>query len=278
MSSEIKPLRPWRSRLHEIIFEADTPTGRAFDVLVIISILGSILAVMLESISGVAARYGPQLRALEWGFTILFTMEYLLRLIAVGKPAAYARSFFGVVDLLAVLPTYLSLLIPGSQALLVIRVIRVLRVFRVLKLVQFVKEATTLSAALRASMRKILVFLLAVLTMVVIMGSLMYIVEGEEHGFTSIPKSVYWAIVTLTTVGFGDITPQTPLGQFLSTIVMIMGYGIIAVPTGIVSVEMANAFREVSSQACQQCSAEGHPPGAKYCKDCGAELNPQEEG
>jgi voltage-gated potassium channel len=209
----------------------------------------------------------------EWFFTILFTIEYLLRLVSVGRPLAYATSFFGVVDLLAILPTYLSILIPGAQYLLVIRILRVLRIFRILKLVQYLGEARMLTQALRASRRKITVFLFVVLTLVTIFGSLIYLIEDPKDGFTSIPKSIYWSIVTLTTVGYGDMSPQTGLGQLLSALIMIIGYGIIAVPTGIVTVELAQAFkRQISTQACPECSAEGHDIDAKFCKYCGSGL------
>ena len=262
-----------KARLHEIIFEADTPAGKAFDVALLVLIVLSVIAVMLETVATVRAQYGTVLRAFEWLVTVLFTIEYLLRLYCVGTPARYARSFFGIVDLMAIVPTYLSLIIPGAQSLLVIRALRLLRVFRVLKLVHFVGEASELWAAMRASARKIIVFVGAVLTIVVIVGSLMYIVEGEAHGFTSIPVSIYWAIVTMTTVGYGDIAPQTPLGKILASAIMIMGYGIIAVPTGIVSVELAGvARRKVTTQACPDCGAEGHDGDAVHCKFCGAKL------
>ncbi len=262
-----------RFRLHEIIFEADTSAGRVFDVLLIISILASVLVVMLDSVRPINNQYGHQLYLLEWFFTILFSIEYILRLFAVGRPLNYARSFFGVIDLLAVMPTYLSLLFPGSQYFLVIRILRVLRIFRVLKLVQYVSEARYLMRSLRASLHKIIVFLFTVLTLVIIFGSVMYVVEGEAHGFTSIPRSIYWAIVTLTTVGYGDISPQTSLGQAIAAVIMILGYSIIAVPTGIITAEMSrNRDEIISTQACLQCSAEGHDPDAKYCKYCGARL------
>jgi voltage-gated potassium channel len=263
----------FRSRLHEIIFEADTPAGKAFDVALLILIILSVIAVMLESTSTIAARYGTWLRAFEWVVTIIFTIEYLLRLYSAGNPLRYARSFFGIVDLLAILPSYLSIFIPGAQSLLVIRALRLLRVFRVLKLAHFVGEASELRAALRASARKIIVFIGAVLTIVVIVGSMMYLIEGESNGFTSIPVSIYWAIVTMTTVGYGDIAPQTPLGKILASVIMIMGYGIIAVPTGIVSVELAGVTRKkITTQACPQCGAEGHDTDAVHCKYCGETL------
>jgi voltage-gated potassium channel len=262
-----------RSRLHEIIFEADTPAGKAFDVSLLVLIVLSVVAVMLESVSSIQAEYGQYLRIFEWVVTILFTIEYILRLYCVGSPWAYARSFFGVIDLLAILPTFLSLVLPGAQSLLVIRGLRLLRVFRVLKLVHFVGEARMLRAAMRASARKIIVFIGFVLTAVVIVGSAMYLIEGEDSGFRNIPESIYWCIVTMTTVGYGDIAPQTPLGKVLASAIMIMGYGIIAVPTGIVTVEVAGAARrEISTQACPHCSAEGHDADAVYCKYCGSGL------
>jgi len=263
----------WRYRLHEVIFEADTPAGKGFDVALLVAIVLSVAAVLLESVAAVRASYGPQLRAVEWTFTLLFTAEYALRLASVGRPLRYAASFFGVVDLLAIVPTYLSLIVAGTQSLIVIRALRLLRVFRVLKLAHFVGEARMLHAALRASSRKIVVFLGGVLTIVLIVGSLMYLIEGPRNGFTNIPESVYWTIVTMTTVGYGDIAPQTVLGRFLASVVMILGYGIIAVPTGIVTVEMAGSFkRAVSTQACLECGGEGHASDARFCKHCGAAL------
>ncbi len=263
----------WRRKLHEVIFEADTPMGRRFDIVLIVFIGLSVAAVMLDSVQPVRAQYGQWLMYAEWFFTILFTFEYLLRLFAVTRPMLYARSFFGVVDLLAILPTYISLLYPGGQYLLVIRLLRILRVFRVLKLVQYVGESRILVQALRASRRKITIFIFTVLTLVTILGSLMYLIEGEGNGFTSIPKSIYWAIVTLTTVGYGDITPQTVLGQLLSVVIMIMGYGIIAVPTGIVTVEMSQVFKSRGAiRACRGCSADKHDEDAVHCKYCGKQL------
>ena len=263
-----------RARLHEIIFEADSRAGRIFDLALIWLILLSVATVILESISRVRAQYGDLLYALEWLFTILFTIEYLLRLLSVRHPFRYATSFFGVVDLLAIIPTYLSIFVPGSQYLLVIRILRLLRVFRLLKLSEYVAEADTLRLALRASRRKISVFISAVVLLVVIIGALMYVVEGEAHGFTSIPTSIYWAVVTLTTVGYGDLSPRTSLGQILASIVMVIGYGIIAVPTGIVTVELAQAARQLkmSRQSCPSCAAEGHDLDALFCKYCGAKL------
>ena len=274
MNDSIISKRQWRYRLYKVIFEADTPGGKAFDVALLVCITLSIFAVILESVTQIRNDYGTVLRALEWLFTILFTVEYILRLICVGRPIRYAFSFYGLVDLLAVAPTYLSVVISGTQSLIVIRALRLLRVFRVLKLAHFVGEAKVLRAALRASIRKIIVFLGTVLILVLIIGALMYLVEGEETGFTSIPQSIYWAVVTLTTVGYGDVAPQTVLGKFLASIVMIIGYGIIAVPTGIVTVELSAARKAtLTTKACAECSAEGHDPDARFCKDCGAELS-----
>ena len=262
-----------RHRLHEIIFEADTPGGRLFDVALIGTILLSVVLVMLDSVSAIRAAWGGFLYAAEWMFTLLFTIEYALRLYCVGRPLKYATSFFGIVDLLAILPTYFSMLLPGSQYLLVIRILRVLRIFRVFKLVQYLGEASLLIQALRASRRKITVFLFTVLTLVCIFGSMMYLIEGASSGFTSIPRSIYWAIVTLTTVGYGDISPQTSTGQLIASVIMIIGYSILAVPTGIVTVEMSQAFKKnITTQACPDCSREGHDHDAQYCKYCGSAL------
>ena len=274
---DVKPAKGnaagWRHRLHEIVFEADTPAGKRFDLLLLGVIGLSVVAVCLESVRDLRLRYGTQLRVAEWIFTILFTIEYLIRLAAVRRPARFAVSFFGIVDLLAILPTYLSVIVPGAQSLLVIRALRLLRVFRVLKLTHFVGEARMLGAAIRGSMRKVIVFLGAVLTVVLIAGAVMYVVEGEAHGFTSIPMAVYWAVVTMTTVGFGDVVPETVLGRFIASLLMIMGYGLIAVPTGIVTVEISGAVRNATNtQACPSCGLEGHANDATYCKYCGAKL------
>lgn len=272
-TSKNKADRGWREVLFEVIFEADTPAGKWFDIVLIACILLSVATVMLDSVSEIAAEHGPLLQGIEWFFTILFTVEYVLRLLCVGRPARYAVSFFGVVDLLAILPTYISPLLPSSRYLSVVRVLRVLRIFRVLKLGHHTKEASVLRKALYASRRKILVFFSVVLTLVVIIGSLIYVIEGQKGDFTSIPRSVYWAVVTLTTVGYGDISPQTAAGQFLAAIVMILGYSIIAVPTGIVTAELSRALPAgLSGQACPSCSAEGHDRDARHCKFCGAKL------
>jgi voltage-gated potassium channel len=269
-----KPGHGIRGRLHEIIFEADTRAGRGFDVSLIIIILASVAVVMLESIAAVRREYGHLLLIAEWVFTVLFTIEYVLRLWTVRSPLRYATSFYGVIDLVSVIPTYLSLLLPGAQSLLVLRSLRLLRIFRIFKLAHYTFEAQTLTQALRASRRKIIVFLAAISTLVLIAGALMYVIEGEKNGFTSIPASVYWAIVTMTTVGFGDITPKTPLGQIVASMMMIVGYGIIAVPTGIVSVELARAATlPINTQACPHCGRQGHDLDAVHCKFCGARLH-----
>ncbi|MEZ6196019.1 MAG: ion transporter [Planctomycetota bacterium] len=262
----------WRHQLHEVIFEADTPAGKAFDVLLILSIVGSVLAVVLESVASIRSEHGPLLYRVEWFFTALFGIEYVLRLLAVRRPLAYATSFYGIIDLLAILPTFASLLVPGSQSLLSIRILRLLRVFRVFKLSHYLGEANQLARALSASRRKIAVFLFTVLMLTVIVGSAMYVIEGEPGGFKDIPTSIYWTIVTMTTVGYGDIAPQTALGKSLASAVMILGYGIIAVPTGIVGVEMTRVARGVSGQACPACGVEGHDIDARFCRICGQRL------
>ncbi|MDF1799933.1 MAG: ion transporter [Planctomycetota bacterium] len=267
----------WRSRLHRIIFESDSPSGKGFDVALIVAIFVSIVVVMLESVKSLSDSHATLLRLAEWGFTALFTIEYVLRLLCVSKPLRYARSFFGIVDLLAILPTYISLLVPGTQALLVIRTLRILRIFRVLKLVKHVRAAENLMQALRGSRRKIEVFLYAVFSLVVIFGSMMYLIEGPENGFTSIPKGIYWAVVTMTTVGYGDLSPQSPLGQTVASVIMILGYGIIAVPTGIVSAEMAllkpvSKPGAVSGQACPACGGGAHALDAAFCRLCGSKM------
>jgi voltage-gated potassium channel len=266
-----------RTRLRIIIFEADTPSGKAFDVALLCAIVLSVFTVMLESVSSVADAYGAELRLAEWIFTLLFTAEYVLRLYCVERPWRYARSFFGIVDLLAILPTYLSLLIPGSQSLLVIRALRLLRIFRVFKLARFLREANMLVTALRTGSRKVIVFLGTVLVLIAILGSAMYIIEGEEHGFDSIPLAMYWAAATMTTVGYGDLVPRTPLGRFLSTLVMVIGYSIIAIPTGIMTSEIIAAGQKpVTTKHCPECLTEGHETNARFCKDCAAPLPKRE--
>lgn len=269
-----KPPHGWRRAVYEIIFESDTPAGEAFDILLIAGILLNVVVVMLDSVASVHAAYGRLLHALAWLFTILFTVEYVLRLWCVNRPIRYALSFYGIVDFVAIFPAYVGLLFFGTLSLSVVRVLRVLRIFRVLRLPHFTREAASLSASLYASRRKIAVFLLTVLTLVVIIGALMYMIESEGSGFTSIPVSVYWAIVTLTTVGYGDISPQTSLGQFLASIVMILGYSIIAIPTGIVTVDWAqnHSRRPAGSGACPGCRRAGHDDDARFCKNCGTRL------
>lgn len=264
----------YQNKAHEIVFEADTPAGRFFDMSLITAIVLSVIVVMLDSVQSLNDTYGAIFHALEWFFTILFTVEYVLRLSCVRSPLRYMRSVLGIVDLLALLPTYVSLIVPGSHYLLVVRLLRVLRIFRVLKVAQYIGEAELLMDALHNSRRKIFIFLFTVLTLATVAGSLMYVVEGAESGFTSIPTSIYWAIVTLTTVGYGDISPVTPLGQFIATCIMLMGYGIIAVPTGIMSVEIARATerREMVVQACRSCGGHCYHRDAKYCMHCGVPL------
>ena len=271
-----RPEHGWRARMHEIIFGIDTPAGRRFDIALVITVVLSIVVVILESVPVVRQRHAAVMHALEWGFTLLFTVEYVARLACVRRPLRYASSFYGIVDLLSVLPTYISLLVPGSGALLDIRVLRLLRVFRIFKLTLYLEEYTRLGHALAASRRKILVFLSVVVMAIVVFGTLMYVVEGPEHGYTSIPVAMYWAAVTLTTVGYGDITPHTPFGKLIASFMMLLGWGILAVPTGIVTAEMtAQHFRSragAGERDCASCGSGGHDARARYCKDCGAEL------
>lgn len=264
----------FKERTHEIIFETGTRAGRIFDITLIIMIVTSVAVVMLDSVASVREAHGPLLYGIEWFFTIAFTIEYILRLYSVGKPMRYATSFYGIVDLLAILPTYIGLFVGGTHYLVVIRDLRMLRIFRVLKVTKYLREMELLRRALLASRGRIMVFIFAVLLIAIIAGSLMYVVEGPEHGYTSIPKGVYWAIVTMTTVGYGDISPDTPLGQLLATGLMILGYGIIAVPTGIVTAEMTKIVNDPVLQSCPACAKESYQPGAIYCAHCAAELNP----
>lgn len=262
-----------KERLYIVIFEADTLAGRLFDVLLFIAIMTSVGLTMLSSVHAIRDTHGPLLFAFNAAFTVAFTIEYILRLYCARHPVRYARSFFGVVDLLAVLPFYIGLFIPSTRFLDVIKVLRMLRIFRVLKMAQYVGEADLLKNALMASRRKIGIFVIVVLTIVVILGSLMYIIEGEANGFTSIPRSVYWAIVTLTTVGYGDISPQTNIGQALAAVIMIIGYSIIAVPTGIITAELGlSAARQRHARKCDACGHAEHDADATYCKHCGAAL------
>jgi voltage-gated potassium channel len=275
-SSDIESTPPhwpaWRKALHVVIFCNETPGGRAFDVALFITIGASVLAVMADSISSIHNAYGRELFFLEWAFTIAFTVEYALRLLSAPRPGSYARSFFGVVDLMSILPTYLSLLLPGSQYLQVIRIMRVLRVFRVLKLAAYIGEAEVLWVAIKNSRQKLMVFIVAVLAMAIAFGTMMYLVEGDTNGFTSIPLSIYWTIVTITTVGYGDIAPSTPLGQALASVIMLLGYAIVAVPTGIVTMELVREGRRSRASTCAACGAGDHQRDAAYCRRCGHAL------
>jgi voltage-gated potassium channel len=271
-----RPLGGWRLRLYTVIFEADTRAGRRFDLALVWMILGSAAVVMLDSFEQINARWGTLLGVLEWIFTVAFTVEYIARLSCVRRPSRYATSGFGVIDLLAILPSWAALFFPGLEALLSVRLLRLLRIFRLLKLAAYVDEFTALGRALAASRRKILVFLSFVLLVVVVMGSLMYVVEGPQNGFANIPVSIYWAVSTMTTVGYGDLAPKTGLGRFIASVMMLIGWGTLAVPTGIVSAEFT-AMRMLSgvaptTRSCQACLSEGHLPSAKFCRDCGAPL------
>ena len=270
-----KPLQGWRLQLYTIIFEADTRAGRLFDQWLIVLILSSIAVVVASSVELFGARFGRVFGVLEWIFTITFTLEYLARLACVRHPMRYALSFYGIIDLLALIPTYVALLVPEVHALIDVRVLRLLRVFRIFKLTAYVAEYQSLGRALSASRRKILVFLSAVCMIVLVMGTLMYVVEGPSNGFTNIPVSVYWAITTMTTVGFGDITPKTDLGRFIASCMMLLGWGTLAVPTGIVTAEMTarrSAEPLPTTRTCHECLTEGHAPEARYCLHCGAQL------
>lgn len=264
----------WQEKLHGFIYESETKAGRAFDVALLFCILASIVVVMLDSVHELHARFGKIFLVLEWVFTGLFTVEYILRLVSIRRPYKYVFSFFGVIDLLAIIPSYLSVLFIGAQSLLVLRALRLLRIFRIFRLVHFLSEMRFLSVAIANSLRKISIFILFVLTCVVILGSVIYLVEDDNSGFTSIPQSVYWAIVTITTVGYGDVAPATPLGKFIASFIMLLGYGIIAVPTGIVTTEMAQAYkgRGRANNACPNCGKEGHDMDARFCKFCGEKL------
>jgi voltage-gated potassium channel len=264
----------WRERLHEVIYEANTPAGKLFDVSLLVVILASILVVILDSIPSWRAEYGPLFNALEWVFTIIFTIEFALRLISLKQPHKYVFSFLGVIDILAIIPSYLSFFFVGAESLLVLRALRLLRVFRIFKLSRFLSEMRFLGVALSGSLRKISIFMMIVLMLVIILGSIMYLVEQGKNGFSSIPESIYWAIVTITTVGYGDITPVTTVGKFVASLIMLIGYAIIAVPTGIVTTEMAIAMRnkEQKHEVCPRCGKEGHDGDAKFCKICGERL------
>jgi len=265
----------WKARIHEIIYEADTKEGKHFDVILLLAILASVILVILESVQSIDVKYHTLLNVSEWIITILFTIEYVLRIISIKKPLSYIFSFYGIIDLLSTIPKYLSFIIVGSQNLIALRALRLFRVFRILKLTRYIGASNRLIIALKSSRTKIAVFLFFIIILCTILGTIMYIVEGEENGFTNIPKSIYWAIVTLTTVGFGDITPQTPLGQLIASVIMILGYAIIAIPTGIVSSEMtkSNQMLEENTQVCPNCGKDNHKENAKFCYDCGSLLN-----
>lgn len=291
LKEEEKSTPNWKKKLHEIIYEADTPMGKCFDITLIILIILSVLLIMLESVKEIDYKYHKELLFLEWLVTIFFTVEYIARIVSIKKPFRYIFSFYGVIDFISTIPLYLSYIFAGSQVLLAFRIFRMLRIFRILKLVKFIGEASQLKQAMKASKTKIVVFIYVVLILSVIMGTIMYLIESEEAGFTSIPRSIYWTIVTLTTVGYGDIAPQTNLGQFIATIIMVLGYGIIAVPTGIVSAEFAAGYSKegekkdknatasnnhgmhLNTQNCPYCSIDGHRDDSRHCYNCGNILN-----
>jgi voltage-gated potassium channel len=283
-----KPSTDWKSKVHEIIYEADTPLGKWFDLTLIFLIIVSVILIMLESVKEIDAEHHRILLTLEWIVTIFFTIEYIARIISIKKPFKYIFSFYGIIDFVSTIPLYLSYIFAGSQVLLAFRVFRMLRIFRILKLVKFIGESSQLLQAMKASRTKIAVFIYVVLILSVIMGTVMYLIEGDEAGFTSIPRSIYWTIVTLTTVGYGDIAPITNLGQFIATIIMVVGYGIIAVPTGIVTVEFSkqskangqekavvhdNSNIQLNTQYCQHCAKGRHRDDATHCYNCGNLLN-----
>lgn len=277
MANKDKSLPKWKYQLHEIIYEADTPAGKIFDIILLIAILVSVLAVMLESVSSIDAKYHNELNILEWVITVLFTLEYIARIISIKKPKKYIFSFFGIIDLMSTIPKYLSFFFIGGHALVALRALRLLRVFRILKLVRYMGASRMLTRALIVSRAKIFVFLFFVLILCTILGTIMYLIEGNPSGFNSIPRSIYWAIVTLTTVGYGDIHPITPLGQFIASIIMILGYGIIAIPTGLVGAEYIKQTNKdrvhTNTQACPSCNATNHHNRAEYCYKCGITLN-----
>ena len=271
-ANDPRPAEGWRERIHEVIFEADTRQGRVFDVVLMVSIVLSVITVSLESVDSINSKYGRELRIAEWGFTLLFTLEYVLRLVSVRRPHRYALSAYGLIDFVAIMPTYLSFIVPNSSSFLVLRSLRLLRAFRVLKLTRYFGEASALKRALLQSRMRIVVFLFAVFIICIVSGALLYFVEGESNdGFTSIPQGVYWAIVTLTSTGYGDTVPITPVGKAISVFIMMMGYSLIIVPTGIISTALMHP-EPISTQSCPSCSLENHDYGAKYCKHCGSLL------
>ena len=259
--------------LHEIIFEADTKKGKLFDIILLIAIIISVLGVILSSVESIDKKIGNLLTFIEWIFTLLFTVEYFLRIYSIKNSFKYIFSFMGIIDFLSIIPTYLVFLYPPIHVFVDIRAIRLIRIFRIFKLSRYLRGANVMQIALKSSRPKIIVFLLSVILIVIILGTLMYIVEGQKNGFENIPKSIYWSVVTLTTVGYGNVVPVTTVGKFLASIIMILGYGIIAVPTGIVSAAIAKSVTKVTTQVCRSCSKEGHDSNAKYCKFCGFKLN-----
>ncbi|WP_454764903.1 ion transporter [Cupriavidus campinensis] len=269
-----QPESGWRQRWYTIIFEADTRQGRLFDITLLAAIVASVAVVMLDSVPAINARAARMFTALEWMFTLLFTAEYVMRLLVVRRPLRYALSFFGVIDFISIIPTWAAFFVPELAFLIDVRLLRLLRVFRILKLTVYFEEAQVLAQALANSRRKIFVFLGIVFIITVILGTVMYVVEGPQHGFTSIPVSMYWAIVTLTTTGFGDMVPKTPIGQFITSLTILLGYGIIAFPTGIVGAELAASIirRPLTTRSCEHCLTEGHDPDADFCKHCGTTL------
>ncbi len=274
MKQQVKKTH-WKSKLHDIIYEADTPAGKWFDIILILVIIVSIILVMLESVESFDNKYHNLLNISEWIITILFSLEYIARIVSIKKPSSYVFSFYGIIDFLATIPMYLSLFFMGTQALIALRALRLLRVFRILKLTRYLGASGNLISALKASRIKISVFLFSVLVITIILGTVMYLIEGPQNGFTSIPHSMYWAIVTLTTVGYGDLAPHTPFGQFIASLVMILGYGIIAVPTGIVTSEMTKQDTKIhtNTQSCSNCSSDKHMDNAAFCQQCGEKLN-----
>src|SRR6187200_349916 len=269
----------WRMKLHEVIYESNTVAGKMFDVALLVCIVGSIIVVTLDSVEDYHNKFGKIFYVLEWVFTFLFTIEYILRIISIKNPLKYVFSFFGLIDLLAIIPSYLSIFLAGAQSLLVLRALRLLRIFRIFKLTHFLTEMEFLKTAVYTSLKKISIFMLVVFTMVLILGPIMYLVENGKNGFQSIPDSIYWGIVTITTVGYGDISPVTPLGKFIASIMMFIGYGIIAVPTGIITTDIAMAVRnkKPGHEACPACGREGHDRDAKFCKYCGSELEMRDD-
>jgi len=264
----------WKHRVHEVIHEADTKAGKLFDIILLIAILASVVLVMVESVASIHDQYKTFLNAAEWVITILFSIEYILRIITINKSKKYILSFYGIIDLLSTLPMYISIIFTGASGLLALRALRLLRVFRILKLARYIGASDNFLKALQASKAKIAVFLFFVLILCTVLGTVMYMIEGEENGFTSIPRSVYWAIVTLTTVGYGDIAPHTPIGQLIASVIMILGYGIIAIPTGIVSSEMIKTDQvQTNTQFCKNCATENHNDNAEFCYHCGSKIN-----